>query len=418
MAKETEVLIVGAGPVGLLTALALAEHGVAVEIVDEEWRPSVHNYAVALHPASLALLEELGVAGELIREGRRVDTLAFYEGAERRAQVSLAKTGGRFPFVLALPQSVLEGALEDRLLKHKVSVGWNRRVSALALEDGKAVATVDTLERVAGGYAFATSKWVVDRTTKLTARFVVGADGHHSLVRRSLDFPFPVVSPSELYGVFEFSCDGAPAEEVCVVLDGDTASALWPLPENYWRWSFKLDDTQYVLPPRGERRVIVQIGQRAYPHIADEKLAELVAARAPWFDRGIAAVTWSVAVRFERRLASRFGRDNVWLAGDAAHLTGPLGAQSMNAGLREAHELATRLAAVLKGSTGAEPLEAYNRDRTAEWQRLLGLQGGAREMSGSGSWAAKRWPRLLSCLPATGDALGALASQLGLELTD
>jgi 2-polyprenyl-6-methoxyphenol hydroxylase-like FAD-dependent oxidoreductase len=83
-------------------------------------------------------------------------------------------------------------------------------------------------------------------------------------------------------------------------------------------------------------------------------------------------------VRFERRLAASFGRGRVWLAGDAAHLTGPAGMQSMNAGLAEAHQLATSIARIRGGQAGLEELEAYGRERLADWGFLLGLRGGLR----------------------------------------
>src|SRR5208283_1145070 len=111
--EQTEVLVVGPGPVGLLTALLLAEAGLEVRIIDREERTTTRSYACALHPRVLRLLDQFGLAETLVPLGRKVQTVAFYDGAARRAEVKLSSKAGRFPFLLILPQSALEGALEE-----------------------------------------------------------------------------------------------------------------------------------------------------------------------------------------------------------------------------------------------------------------------------------------------------------------
>src|SRR5262245_30378856 len=125
-AFETQVLVVGAGPAGLLAALRLAAEGISVTIIDEQWRPAGHSYALGLHPSSLALLDALGVAEELIEAGTRVPTLSLFEKRERQAQVPLG-THGRFPYVLSLPQSDLERRLAARAEALGVRVHWSHR---------------------------------------------------------------------------------------------------------------------------------------------------------------------------------------------------------------------------------------------------------------------------------------------------
>jgi 2-polyprenyl-6-methoxyphenol hydroxylase-like FAD-dependent oxidoreductase len=113
-----------------------------------------------------------------------------------------------------------------------------------------------------------------------------------------------------------------------------------------------------------------------------------------------------VLVRFERCVAQRFGRDRIWLAGDAAHLAGPLAVRSMNVGLREARDLADRMARVLAGQGESELLEAYNRERLMEWRWLLELERRAQ--------GPRRVDRVLACLPASGTELEALRQTPGL----
>src|ERR1035437_1053389 len=96
--ERTEVLVVGAGPVGLLTAIVLAEAGIEVKIIDREDRTTSRSYACALHPRTLKLLEGMGLVAPVLEAGRRIEKIAFYDGAARQAEGKLSELGGAFPF--------------------------------------------------------------------------------------------------------------------------------------------------------------------------------------------------------------------------------------------------------------------------------------------------------------------------------
>src|ERR1041384_6883851 len=98
--QNTEVLIVGAGPTGLLTALILAHAGIQVNIIDKEERSAARSYACALHPRALKLLDGFGLIDELLANGRRIETLGFYDGAARRAEIKLVEPGLERPYLL------------------------------------------------------------------------------------------------------------------------------------------------------------------------------------------------------------------------------------------------------------------------------------------------------------------------------
>jgi len=406
---DPDVLIAGAGPIGLFAALRLARAGVRVQIFDAERDTAANSYALALHPRSLALLDQVGLATEVQRRGMRVKTVAFYDRSERRAELSLAELGGAFPEVVVLPQNVLEDLLVQQLHERRVPVLWNHRLAEIEPQDDHVRVRVDRLEKRSTGYATAATEWVVAASLRSHAKYVIGADGHHSLVRRRLGFDYEEVGPSALFAVFEFTLDAPMTTEVRVILDEDSTSVLWPLPGERCRWSFEVKDGGEILAPRAKNRLAVQIGGRAYPYLDASHLTEFLRQRAPWFSGTAAQVSWSLLVRFERRLTSRFGQGRTWLAGDAAHMTGPVGVQSMNVGLREAASLADGLLSLVKGRGGEDVLREYENGFMAEWRRLLGLTAPP-ELTDP--WLVSRGSRLLSCIPASGEDLSELLRRI------
>jgi 2-polyprenyl-6-methoxyphenol hydroxylase-like FAD-dependent oxidoreductase len=248
---------------------------------------------------------------------------------------------------------------------------------------------------------------------------VIGADGHRSAVRRALGVDFESLGEPELYAVFEITVADGPhldemRDEVRVVIDQGATNVLWPLGGGRFRWSFQVKVATVGLERPDKSRLAVQVGKQAYPYLSKDDLESLIHIRAPWFDLAIEDVPWSVAVQFERRLAASFGRDGVWLAGDAAHLALPAGVHSMNLGLAEAHDLGDRVAHVVRKGSPPSLIEAYGKERRAAWQRLLGgkVEAGAE----ASDWVREQRHRIFPCLPASGDDLDQLAGQIGLRL--
>jgi 2-polyprenyl-6-methoxyphenol hydroxylase-like FAD-dependent oxidoreductase len=330
--------------------------------------------------------------------------------------LKLSDLSGPYPFLVVMPQAALEGLLEKELTQRKIGVAWNHRVAQLDSLEDQAVATIERLGKVSTGYAVATTEWEVERVFDARADFVVGADGHRSLIRRRLDIGYEQLSEPEYFAVFEFDGQGSAPDEVRIVLDETTTNVLWPLPGSQCRWSFQLPADQAEQAGRFKDRVGVQIGRSHFPQLTDEHLHELIRQRAPWFDMRVGNVKWAMLIRFERRLANGFGRDRVWLAGDAAHLANPVGMRSMNVGLREAHELAGCAAQILKQGASAEVLQLYNADREKEWRQLFGLDGQATVAAQADDWVRTHADRILQCIPASGDTLRELAEQIGLSL--
>jgi 3-(3-hydroxy-phenyl)propionate hydroxylase len=253
----------------------------------------------------------------------------------------------------------------------------------------------------------------VAETVAFDAGFVIGADGHRSLVRRALGTRFDELAPSQAFAIFECEAPGA-GDEMRLVVDPRWVAALWPLPGGRARWSLELQDPEVSAADRYKSRLTTRLGEHFFPHLDEESTRRLLAERAPWFDQSKVAIGWSIEVRFEKRLAGSFGQGRVWLAGDAAHLTGPAGMQSMNSGLAEAHDLAQRILRVRSRHAGLDLLDAYGREWLEEWAFLLGRRGGLKPGADANAFVAQHAARLLPCLPATGAQLPPLAAQLGL----
>ncbi len=414
--KSPEVIVAGAGPVGLFAGLSLARKGMRVRVIDEGWRAAAHSYALALHPSTLRILNKAGAVGKLVDKAQMVRTVAFYEGSERRAAIDLGQLGADFSFVAVIPQNRLEAALEEALQAHGVSVQWNHRLARLKQEEGsdKVDVTIDRMTVESMGYAVAHTETVVAASHEHHVPLVIGADGHSSLVRRSLGIDFENAGPTRYFAVFEFATDYELTDEMRIAFAENTTSVLWPVGAGTCRWSFELSD--FAVPPASRHKDRFLIQREDVPELSDESLAQHIEERAPWFDGSVDRIEWKTVVRFEQRLATQFGHGRVWLAGDSAHMAGPVPVRSMNVGLKEAADLGERMAGVLSGDQSPDMLAEYGRERLAEWRVLLGLEGAVTATPEASPWVRAHARRIVSAIPASGSDLEQLAGQLGLSL--
>jgi 2-polyprenyl-6-methoxyphenol hydroxylase-like FAD-dependent oxidoreductase len=398
---DPEVLVVGAGPVGLLAALFLHQHGVRAAVVDMNERTTQHSYALALHPRTLDALDEAGLSEGLIAAGRKVTKIAFYKGAERCAEIDYSRLWSKHPYLLLVRQSRLERAAEEALRHRKLTVHWRHRLQGLDPMAAPAKAEIAELDQVATGYPVARAEWLVARTATIRPTYVIGADGYDSAVRRMSGIEMDQHGAADVFSVYEIEAGGELADEVRVVLDADVTSVYWPLEDGRCRWGFQIRTATEHQPSM-------------------ERLGELVAARAPWFTARPTQIYWSTLGLFERRLARRFGGGSVWLAGDAAHQAAPVGVHSMNSGLVEARGLATRIASILQAQGAPSLLEAFASETHDAWHRLLNVSNPAgqtvRATADADPWIRQAAARVVECLPASGDDLAPLLAQIGLTV--
>jgi NADPH-dependent dioxygenase len=418
MPKKAEVLVVGAGPVGMLTALLLAQQGVRTRIIDQKSQTAAYSYACALHPASLCLLERAGLVKDVIALGWRVETVGLYEGPTRRAQVKLSDLPGRYPFALALAQFLLEELLEEKLRGAGVHVEWHRRLCKIKPDADGVSASIEKVAPTEDGERLSESGMAMHRRVKVHADFVVGADGYKSLLRQQLDIGSVRAGAPQLFGVYEVETADAMDHEMKLVLDDAGMSVLWPLAENRCRWSFEivLPEAAADFSQKGQERLITVQPPSDWDSL--HHLRRFLAQRAPWFQPAIKDIHWLARAHFGRQLAVKFGQGRCWLAGDAAHQASPAGMQSMNAGLREAAELADKLKSILRDESDPASLRNYESVYRAEWEVLLGLKPGLAPPSHLSPWARQHFATILSSLPASGDDLKFLLEKLETHRSD
>jgi len=408
--------VVGAGPVGMFSALLLAEYGIRVKLIDQESGPATHSYSCALHPRTLQLFGHAGFTPDLLQLGHFVDTIAFYDDGHRCAELGLTQRTGESSHVVVLPQNTLESLLERRLRQIDVEVDWNCRLSEIKPDGSGVVARIDKLTESAKGYMAADWDAVVGKTFETRADFVIGADGHNSHVRQCLGIEYDLIGNPELFVIYQFQPDDTCGHEMKIALNDTTISAMWPMAGNQCRWSFQINPADAPADFPAKDRSPFTIEELRDENDSQHHLQNLLKQRAPWFSGTVKQMGWSADLQIERRLARQFGRNRCWLAGDAAHQTGPIGMQSMNVGFREAADLAVRLTKILREKASEGLLQTYNADRRTDWQRLLSLDGAPTPAPDAPPWLKKHAAQIPSLLPASGEDLTVLLNRLGLSV--
>jgi len=384
---RVQVLVVGAGPVGLVAALRLRQQGVEVRLIDQQPEQRAHTFPVVLHPQTLRLLTDLGVLAALFWRGRPVKHLAVYSEGERRAVLDLPQTLGPAG-VLTLPQDILRQALTNELTRHGVEIEHNTRLAVLQ-QDARSVwgrlIFEDPARLVRSGKV---------ESAAFEADFVIGADGYESTVRDAVGLRLVGDAAVQTFAFFDATTHRAGSEAQLAFAD-DYGNSVYPL-------------------QGGQSRFTFQIG-RGLNNLPDASaLRELLQARMPWHVGAVVSFDWGGIAEFRRALVNQFGIGRVWLAGEAAHLTGPLGVQSLNVGMDEAHELASHIGAE-SGERGKLVFGAhYESRRRQQWEKLLGFEDYAQLRARSPDWARRYAKPLTAALPASGEALDDLLAQLRL----
>jgi len=336
MSGDVDVLVVGAGPTGLVLAGELARRGVRVRLVDKNLAPTTQSRAVGVHARTLEIFDELGIADELVARGVPVGGITMSAGGKPLVEIEFEGLASRFPFVLCVSQVETETVLHALLERRGGAVERGKELVSFS-QDARGIEAV--LRGTTGD-------------ERVRASWIVGCDGAHSAVRHSLGATF----------------SGHTYEDTFVLAD---AALTWELAHDHV-WTFIAEDgVAAFFPLPGDRwRVIASAagGQDAEPTLAAIRtLVERRAGRSvPLRD-----AAWTASFKIHCRQVERYRHGRAFLAGDAAHIHSPVGGQGMNTGIQDAHNLAWKLALVVHGRAGDALLDSYHAERHAIGHRVL-----------------------------------------------
>lgn len=409
--KTTDIMVLGAGPVGLTAAHALTDRDMDYVLIDREQRTNTHSYALALHPETLALLDNLGIVEPVLDKAIQLQRVAIYEADQQKSLVDYSQLPVKYPFLAVIGQNELENILVQTLAQKKRKPLWNHRARIIEERDTCLNVTVDRLMEGMTGYAVAYIDMQVDKIFEYSANYIIGADGHDSNARRSAGIEFPEYSPSEDYAVFEFKTDAMLPREMRIIIDDEQTHIFWPLPEGRCRFSFQVSNSADADSIDKDHRQYSR-GRTDLPELDRKHLKELLHQHAPWFRGSVEQINWRMMVHFEHRLAANFGKGRIWLAGDSAHMTHPGGIMSMNAGMLEAADLVEHLSTDTSDEVRQFRLAAYNADCLGEWKRRLDLDHHIVASDATASWLLSHHDSVLGNLPASGETLKAVLKQL------
>jgi 2-polyprenyl-6-methoxyphenol hydroxylase-like FAD-dependent oxidoreductase len=334
---EVDVLVVGAGPTGLTLAGLLHAMGVTVRIIDRQLDRVRESRALAVQPRTLEVLRGLGLAQTLVERGNCASQLRLHADgrvvAVRLFDVGLEDTA--YPFLLFVSQAETESVLNEHLAEQGVHV--ERGVEIVSFEAGEEA-------------VLCTLRHGDERTERLHARYLVGCDGAHSSVRHGAGIPFEGGAYPQTFALGDLEVDGD--------LERDVGHAFLGVGGMLFFFPLARPATWRMLgirPPGSENDQ-----QRAEPALTD------LQAIADAFTGGSLRLrdpVWLTYFRLHHRHAASYRAGRVFLAGDAAHVHSPAGAQGMNTGIQEAWNLGWKLALVAKGIADQVLLDTYETER-------------------------------------------------------
>lgn len=331
--STTDVLIVGAGPVGLTTAIVLTQRGHTVTVVDNQAAGANTSRAAVVHARTLELLDPYGVTTQLVARGVHTPAFTIRDRDTLLIGVPFGKLPTRYPYTLMISQADTEAFLLDRLEQLGGKVIRPASVTRIVQDGDWATAT------------FADGQ-------EIKARYVVGADGMHSTVRDQAGIPFTGGTYGESFALADVRLSGGvPADQVILYFSPAGLVVVAPLPDGRHRIVATVDDAPHHPDAAFVQRLLDERGPAAHPAVVED-------------------VVWGSRFRVHHRVADAFRDNHILLAGDAAHVHSPAGGQGMNLGIQDAVTLGECLARVLDGEP-EELLDDYAEARRRVAQRVV-----------------------------------------------
>jgi 2-polyprenyl-6-methoxyphenol hydroxylase-like FAD-dependent oxidoreductase len=329
-----DVLVVGAGPTGLMMAAELARFGLSCRIIEQNPTPSEKSRALAIQPRTLEIFDHLGIIDRFLEKGTKVLGARSFFGSEPLAHISLQHLDSPYPFILSLEQSITEQILEDYLSSFGIQV--EREVELIDLQEEESFIKATVCNHRS------------NQREEIQGKWVVGCDGAHSITRKLLQFPFEGKAFPTIFSLADVEIDWQRShDELCTFLDPNGVLAMIPMPgKNRYRLVFQLAAGNEEIPP-----TLSQIQQ---------KVSATAGSNVRVFNP-----LWIANFHIHNRLVAHYQKGRIFLAGDAAHIHSPVGGQGMNSGLQDAFNLGWKLA-----SNNQKIMATYSLERHF-WGRSL-----------------------------------------------
>jgi 2-polyprenyl-6-methoxyphenol hydroxylase-like FAD-dependent oxidoreductase len=340
--RDPEVLIIGAGPTGLVLALWLTRLGVRLRIIDKTAEPGTTSRALAVQARTLELYGQMGLAEAVIERGRKTMAVNLWVAGKKTAHAVFGEMGAGlspFPYALIFPQDEHERLLIDRLAEQGVQVERQTELQGFEEASGRVLARLKRLDA-----ALETCE----------ASYIAGCDGAHSTVRTAIGTGFPGGVYAHLFYVADVEASGATMNgELHVALDRTDFLAVFPL------------------KGKGRARLIGTVREEAEQQHENLSWNDVSKRVIGWIRIDVERVNWFSTYHVHHRVADHFRKGRAFLLGDAAHIHSPVGGQGMNTGIGDAVNLAWKLAAVLRGRADGSLLDTYEPERIAFARRLV-----------------------------------------------
>lgn len=340
--NNVDVLIVGAGPVGLHMGVCLAKQGVSFKIIDKKSGPTLSSNAVGVNPRTLEIWRTLGFVDEAINRGLKVYGTALHNDKKLLNQFDFDVIKSDYKMTLALPQAQSEQLLLEELVARGQSVQWSSEFVELEQDDSGVTSKYNTSE----GIEEIKSKWII------------GCDGYRSAVR-------------ELSGMTR-ECYDLPLHFLMVdaEVNSDAKSSVSMDTVNLL---FHNHGLIFTIPMLKNIRVVAEISSdEKYKDLRvcePEVFRQLIQERYP--ELTIGRIDWNSAFYIHECLADNYRKGRVFIAGDAAHTHSPMGGQGMNTGLQDTWNLAWKLGMVIRNEASDKLLDTYNTERRAVGHDVL-----------------------------------------------
>lgn len=337
---HTQVLIVGAGPSGLMMAAQLIRYGIAPLIIDSKQGPTEHTKALAVQARSLEIYRQMGIADAVISGGKPAKGFRFTYNGRANGYLPIEEIGkGQtlYPYVFIYPQSKNERVLLNTLTQNTVPVYWNTKLIELKPDDRLITAVIeDGNEQI-----------------NITADWVIGADGAHSTVRQKLHIPFHGDTYPQLFYLADIVATHT-GDDMEMYVTSNGFAGFFPTEEKN---GFRIIGN---LPKRLIDKHDLTFDD-VLPDLERVKGSKVIVNQCKWF----------TTYKLHHRKADSFRSGRCFLIGDAAHIHSPVGGQGMNTGLQDAYNLAWKLAGVINGKIQERVLDSYAAERMPVAKDLL-----------------------------------------------